>query len=146
MPALVWLTLPLVAVIGFQDAARDIDPPPPVRVLGDVRAEIKSRAAAHELVALELKGPTPPIVGYLTRAGRVRFELVDDQDSRLRRVFYDDVVAFLDVHTHRRLAVVGPTWAGRHLRPWLGRHVNVIVAGAITTCILLMFYLSIPYT
>ena len=146
MSALAWLTLQLGAIVGFQNVGRDVDTPAPVRVLHDVRAEIKSRAAAHELVALELKGPTPPIVGYLMRAGRVRFDLVDDQGSRLRQVFYDDVVAFLDVLTHRRLAVVGPTWAARHLRPWLGRHVNVIVAAAITTCILLTFYLSIPYT
>jgi hypothetical protein len=85
MSALVWLTLPLVAIIGFQDPGRAVDPLAPVQELRDVRAEIKLRAAAHELVALELKGPTPPIVGYLSRPGRVRFDLVDDHGWRFRK-------------------------------------------------------------
>ena len=142
MSAPVWLTLPLVAIIGFPGAGRDVDPPAPVQVLRDVRAEIKVRAAAHELVALELKGPTPPIVGYLSRPGRVRFDLVDDHGSRLRQVFYDDVVAFLDIHTHQRVAVV----RSRTLSPLSDREINVLVAAAITTCILLLFHLAIPYT
>jgi hypothetical protein len=122
MPALVWLTLPLVAIIGFHEGGRDVDPPAELRVLRDVRAQVKSRVAAHELVALELRGPTPPVIGYLMRAGRIRFDVVDDQGRRVRQVFYEDVVAFLDVNTHRRVAVAGPTWAGQ-LGPWMGRHV-----------------------
>jgi hypothetical protein len=81
------------------------------------------------------------VTGHVGKTGRTSFDLIDPSNQRMKRVFYSDVVAFLDPVSDDQIAVVHRTWAAQHQ----GRVIALVILGiAVATAIRLVSL--IPYT
>jgi hypothetical protein len=111
------------------------------REIRDVRAELEAKRTTHELVRLQLRGPYTRVTGHVGKTGRRSFDLVDPSNQRMKRVFYSDVVAFLDRATDDQVAVVHRTWAAQHQ----GRVIALVILG-IAVATVIRFVSLIPHT